>query len=472
MAADRDKSEGLASLVQAPRLVIAGLSGDSGKTFVAMGLLASWRDEGHAVAAFKKGPDYIDAAWLSRAAGSPCRNLDTYLCPADEVRASFCRHAAEELSVIEGNRGLLDGLDLAGTHSTAALARLIDAPVILMVGAGKVTRTVAAGVAGCRALEPEVKLCGVLLNGVASARHETMARRAVEELAGVPVLGALPRLGEELLPDRHLGLVPPEESAARADDVAGRLGRFVSAHVDRARLLAIARVAAPLPAPPPLAEPRPTQARIGVFRDSAFTFYYPENLEALARAGAELVSVSALADRELPAVDALYLGGGFPETHAARLAANTDLQREVRDAAERGLPIYAECGGLIYLSRSLRCGDESHAMAGVLPIELQLETRPQGHGYVEAAVDGENPFFATGTTLRGHEFHYTRVSSGATELRTVLRLPRGTGCGEGRDGIVHRNVFASYTHLHALGAPQWATALVRRAAEHRLDGLR
>jgi cobyrinic acid a,c-diamide synthase len=459
-----------------PRILVAALAGDCGKTLVACGLLAVWRAQGLSPAAFKKGPDYIDPAWLSLAAGggdvvdglpaASCRNLDTYLQGTEGALASFCRHASSTVSVIEGNRGLLDGLDADGTtHSTAALARLLRAPVVLVLRASKATRTLAAPVVGCRRLEPELQLAGVILSGVTGARHEAEARRAVEELAGVPVVGVLPLLREPVLPARHLGLVPPQEQP-RAEELRQQLAQLVARHVDHRRLLDVARAAPDLAEAPPLDGPAAARVRVGVFSDSAFTFYYPENLEALRRAGAELVAISALVDRELPAVDALYLGGGFPETHAAPLAGNVELLRQVREAASRRLPIYAECGGLIYLARELRCDGKRYAMAGVLPLELELDDRPQGHGYVEAIVEEGNPFFAAGTTLRGHEFHYTRVA-GAMEARTTLRLARGVGCGGGHDGVVVDNVCASYTHLHAEGTPRWAPALVELAVAAR-----
>ncbi len=386
--------------------------------------------------------------------------------------ASFCAHASAGVSVVEGNRGLYDGLDVQGTHSTASLARLLRAPVVLVVSAAKVTRTVAAVVLGCRELEQGVDLAGVILNHVAGARHEALTRQAVEQLTGVPVLGALPRLRDQLLPGRHLGLVPPQEHAAAAE-AAATLGPLLDRHVDLGRLLQIARGAPPLPASP-AAGPAPAgaggRARVGVFQDAAFTFYYPENLEALARAGAQLVPVSGLADAGLPeGLGALVIGGGFPETHAARLSANAGMRAALRRAAEAGMPIYAECGGLIYLSRSLRLRGEIYPMAGVLDLELALDERPAGHGYVALEVTGDNPFFPLGLQLRGHEFHYSRVVGGGP-LRTAFSLSRGAGCGEGRDGIVFKNVLAGYTHLHALGAPQWAPAVV--AAAERFGGRR
>jgi len=457
-----------------PRLLIAGTSGDSGKTVVTLGLLLALRRRGILPVAFKKGPDYIDSAWLSWAAGLPCRNLDTFLQPGDRILESFVGRASAEINLIEGNRGLLDGMDLEGTHSSASLARLLDAPVVLVVNASKMTRTVAAAVVGCRQLEPDLQLGGVILNRVAGDRHESLARRAVEQLAGVPVLGAMPRLREQLLPDRHLGLLPPQEHE-QLGQTAERIREVVGQNVDLDRLVELARSARALPMeaagkePPSERGPTHARVRLGVFQDSSFTFYYPENLEALEQAGAELVPVSGLSDPQLPPdLHGLYIGGGFPETHAARLSDNQSLGRELRRAAAAGLPIYAECGGLIYLARSLQVGAKRYPMAGVLPLEVELCSRPVGHGYVELTVQRPNPFFAPGLRLTGHEFHYTRiVGELPPDLYAAFEVRRGTGSGGGRDGIVHNNVLASYTHLHALGAPEWATGLVDRAASWR-----
>ncbi len=462
----------------APRLLVAGNAGDAGKTLVSLALVAAWRAEGLRPAVFKKGPDYIDAAWLTRAAGAPCRNLDSYLQEAPVLLESFRRHASPTLNVVEGNRGLLDGVDLEGTHSSAALARLLAAPAVLVVSASKVTRTLAATVLGCRRLEPELDLAGVILNRVGGARHLALARRAVEELAGVPVLGALPRLEGELLPGRHLGLLPPEEHP-EGDALLARLAGLAGQHLDLPRLLALARAAPPLSAqprpaaaaaaPPSSPAASATRCRIGVFRDSAFTFYYPENLEALEHAGAELVFLSPLNASSLPEVDALYVGGGFPETHAARLAQATALHAAVREQVAAGLPVHAECGGLIFAARALHHEGRRWPMAGVLPVELELCARPQGHGYVAARVDRPNPLFAVGEELRGHEFHHARLLGGAppAEVPSCLAMLRGVGCGGGRDGLLAGSLLASFMHLHALGAPSWAPALVERAVQHR-----
>jgi len=446
--------------------VIGGAGGDSGKTLVSLGLAAAWRQNGLDVAAFKKGPDYIDAAWLARAVDRPVTNLDVWIMGRDEVLRGFDRRSAgADISVVEGNRGVLDGYR---GHSTAALARLLDAPMLLTLDVTKVTRTAAAIVAGIKSLDPELRFAGVIANRVGGRRHEREVRSAIEGETGVPVLGAVPKLeGRNLLPDRHLGLVPPEERD-RMGEVVDRLAGVLREHADLETILSIAKSAPDRGAPPKTASPPPSgvdadeRVRIGVFRDAAFTFYYPENLEALRAEGAEIVPISALSDSGLPDLDLLYIGGGFPETQAAALAGNRSMLSSVRSCARAGLPIYAECGGLIYLSRSVTYGGRRSLLSGVLALDTVVEDRPQGHGYAEMVVDRENPFFAPGTVLRGHEFHYARIDA-CEEEDLVLDVRRGTGSFEKRDGFTVNNVLAGWLHLHASGAPEWAPALVRRA---------
>jgi cobyrinic acid a,c-diamide synthase len=448
-----------------PRIVVAGLAGDAGKSLVAAGLTRALTRRGRRVAPFKKGPDFIDAAWLGAAAGVPGRNLDTWLMsPATVVGAVERAARTADLVLVEGNRGLFDGADARGTHSTAQLARLIGAPVVLVVNAAKVTRTVAALVLGCRALDPDLALAGVVLNRVGTSRQEDLIRRALAADVGVPVLGAIPRLEGQPLPSRHLGLVCaaeyPEREAA-LDALAGAADRYL----DVESLCAVAGRAGGLPGAV-LPEPRRgggRRVRVGVLRDAAFSFYYPENLEALEAAGAELVPISPLAGRELPAVDALYAGGGFPEEHAAALAANQPLRRALAAALAAGLPAWAECGGLMYLSRALVRDGREHPMVGALPVVVEHTPRPQGHGYMAATVDRANPFFPVGTRLLGHEFHYSRVV-GSFGGDTALAVERGAGLGRGRDGLVVGNLVATYMHLHALGTPGWAAGLVQAAS--------
>lgn len=456
-------------LVQVPRLVIAGLAGDSGKTLLAAGLARLLTSRGLAVAPYKKGPDYIDAGWLGAAARRPGRNLDTFLMTRAAIGHALGRGGGADLALVEGNRGLYDGLDAEGTHSTAELAKLLRAPVVLVVDVTKATRTVAAMILGCRAMDGAVDLAGVVLNRVGSARHERVVREAVAGAGGPPVLGAIPRLGCDPFPGRHLGLLTAAEHPGR-EPALELAAEIVARHVDVEALLALARSApeVELPDRAPVAPASPV--KVAVLRDEALSFYYPENLEALEEAGAELSFVSPLAARDLPGVDAVYIGGGFPEVHAERLAANAAFRRDLREAASGGLPVYAECGGLMYLGKELLTGGVSHPMAGLLDLTTEQTAGPRGHGYVSARVEAENPWFERGTALRGHEFHYSRVVGGGDRSAAVLRLERGTGLGEGRDGVAVGNVWASYLHIHALGTPGWAKAVVALAGASR-DGV-
>ncbi len=450
-----------------PRLVVAGLAGDSGKTLVSLGLIRGLMSRGMKVAPFKKGPDFIDAAWLGAAAGAPGRNLDTFLMPVEKILGSLARACREaDVAVVEGNRGLFDGMDSAGSHSTAQLARLTRSPVVLVVDVTKTTRTVAALVLGCRTLDPDVDIAGVILNRIGTARQERVIREALAADTDLPVLGAIPRLHDQHLPGRHLGLLTAVEHDRR-EEVLEKVGQVVARNVDWSALLAAARRAPALDEP--FAEPRSPEprVRIGVLRDRAFSFYYPENLEALEQAGAELVDVSPLEDEDLPDMDGLYAGGGFPEVHASGLSANRVFREKLAGRIAQGLPVWAECGGLMYLSRSLTQDGREHPMVGALPIDVEQTPRPQGHGYVQARVDRANPFLEQGADICGHEFHYSRLRDQVQRVPTILEIQRGVGVGGGRDGIRAGSVVAFYTHLHALGEPDWAPGLVRAAAGDR-----
>jgi cobyrinic acid a,c-diamide synthase len=355
-------------------------------------------------------------------------------------------------------------MDGEGSHSTAQLAKLVGAPVVLVVDATKVTRTVAAQVLGCEVMDPKLNLAAVILNRVASGRHEAVIREAIAGTTDVPVLGAIPRKAKLDLPSRHLGLVPVAEHP-RSEEMLERAADLVESSVDVGALLTVAQETPRLevPAERERSAPVGSRVRIGVARDVAFSFYYPENLEGLEQAGAELVFVSPTADEELPALDALYIGGGFPEIYAAELAANRAFRSALRRRIADGLPVWAECGGLMYLAQELLVEGVARPMVGALPIHVEQTVRPQGHGYVAARVDSPNPFLAAGSVIRGHEFHYSRVTEGAGALRTVLAIDRGVGVGEGRDGVQVGSAVATYTHLHAAGVPEWAPAMVRAA---------
>jgi cobyrinic acid a,c-diamide synthase len=381
------------------------------------------------------------------------------------------------VAVIEGNHGLFDSVTEEGSGSTAAVARTLGVPILLVVNATRMGRSVAAMVNGYLSFEAGTPIAGVILNNVAGKRHETKMRAAIDAHCNIPVVGALPREQDVSIPDRHLGLIPRAEddtliSAIEACRVAVK--RFVDLEaVTEIARSGIRESAGSSQAPISNLQSSVSGPILGVIRDRVFTFYYPENLEALERAGGHLVFIDTESDMVLPDVDALYIGGGFPEMFLEQLEENHSLRKAIRSAVEDGLPVYAECGGLMYLSKRIHWGDRSAEMVGALPCEVELIERPQGHGYVQAEVDIENPFWQVGTELRGHEFHNSRLANLNGSRTTVYRLGRGTGIGNGRDGLVYKNVLASYTHLHADGSPGWAEGLVSRAqmyAQERRNG--
>ena len=459
-----------------PRLVIAAPQGRSGKTTVTLGLCAALKARGVIVQPYKKGPDYIDPSWLSEAAGRACRSLDPFFYERPgALLEAFVRSARNAgLSLIEGNHGLFDSFDDSGLGSTVALARELASPILLVVNAARIGRSVAAIVHGCQTFEPDTPIAGVVLNNVAQSRHETRLRQAIESYCNIPVLGAIPRDEGLAIPDRHLGLVPRGEGEALLPAIAA-CQAAAEQYLDLDQVMRIADSAATVSGAahaaascqPPIGE-RP---RIGIIRDRAFTFYYPENLEALEEAGAELVFIDALGDPGLPPLDELYIGGGFPEVFMEELSANGGMRESIRQAANDGLPVYAECGGMMYLSRRIHWGERSAEMVGLLPFEIQMTSRPQGHGYVTAQVDRDNPFFGLGEVLRGHEFHnsclYGWAPAEEQDANTAYSLSRGNGMGQGRDGFVVKQVLASYTHLHVGGAENWAAGMVNRARLYR-----
>jgi cobyrinic acid a,c-diamide synthase len=452
--------------VEFPRVIIAGLAGDTGKSLVSLGMIRALRKRGLEVAPFKKGPDFIDAAWLGEAAGVSGRNLDNFLMSEETILESLSRASNRaDIAVIEGNRGLFDGMDARGSHSTAQLSRMTGTPVILVVDSTKSTRTIAALLLGCQNLEPDLALVGVILNRVGTARQEAVIREAVKIETGLPILGAIRRLKIDHLPSRHLGLVTPSERSD-ACEALETLGEAISDFVDLEAVLKLAGAAHKIEEPKKInnaENERQAPVRIGVLKDPAFSFYYPENIEALQEAGAELTFISPMGDEKLPTIDALYAGGGFPEEYAGDISANRPFMSDLKRRIFEGLPVWAECGGLMYLSKDLKIGDKVHPMVGALPVSVEQTSKPQGHGYVEVIVKGTNPFLPEDLHFRGHEFHYSRLRDDRLKIDTVLELSRGVGVGGGRDGIRSKNVMASYTHIHALGMPEFASGLVTAA---------
>ena len=449
-----------------PRAVISAAHKSAGKTTITVGLCAAIAEKGLAVQPFKKGPDFIDPMWLTAAAGRDCRNLDNFMFGWDELLASFHTHAAKaDISLIEGNKGLHDSMETDGEGSAANLARRLDAPVIMVLDAAGTTRGIAPLLLGYKMFEPDINIAGVILNKVGNARHESKLRAVIDKYCGIPILGAVRKNPEMEILERHLGLIPVKEDES-LQTLVHNIKRQVAFSVDIDKVIAIARSAAPMDTVA-AAKPSPLPApvvRIGVVMDRAFTFYYPENLEALRMAGAELIPVNAMKDSRLPdRLDALYIGGGFPETNMEELEFNAGLRGDIKDAIEAGLPVHAECGGLIYLSRGVTFNGKTAEMVGALSCNVVIRNKPKGHGYMTLEPTGKSPWLPAGGVIRAHEFHYGEVVNNA-HTDFAFRVTRGAGIDGKHDGIVYKNVIAGFAHLHALGCPQWARDFVNFAA--------
>jgi cobyrinic acid a,c-diamide synthase len=471
-----------ASSDSVPGVVVAGLRGGSGKTIISLGIAAAWKRKQIRVSPFKKGPDYIDAGWLSLAAGRPCYNLDTFLCTPDVVKDSFLSHSQNsDMALVEGNRGLYDGIDTDGSTSTAELAKLLNLPVLLVLDCTKSTRTMAALVMGCQQFDPNVRIIGVILNQVAGKRHQGKVTANIERFCRIPVFGAIPKLRSDDFPERHMGLVTSAEhrfSLQALDAVRDMaldhidLDRLYDAVVQDCRSAGIADGnAKSVPGIKTLSSPvrhSSSKVTIGVIKDSAFQFYYPDNLEALETLGAQIEFISPLTQKRLPRVDALYMGGGFPETHAPQLTENRSFRDHLKSLACDGLPIYAECGGLIFLGQSICLKGQEYEMSGILPIWFGLSLKPQGHGYTQVKVVNKNPFYPTGEVLKGHEFRYSKILKiDYQESDMAFAMERGKGIVDKKDGLHKYNTFGTYTHIHALGSVSWAPSLVRLARDYQ-----
>jgi cobyrinic acid a,c-diamide synthase len=452
-------------------LLIAGTGSGVGKTTVTLGLLGALHRKGLAVAPFKAGPDFIDPGLHRLAAGRESRNLDTWMMSPRALGEAFARGCAgADLALVEGVMGLFDGArGGAEAGTTAHLARRLGLPVVLVVDARGMAGSAAAVVHGFASLDRRVRVAGVILNRVAGAGHLAYLVEAIERRARVPVLGHLPREEELAIPERHLGLTTAEDLAA--PEVLAQIADRVASGVDLERLTALA-VPCRLP-PLPTAPPPAPRARLGVARDAAFCFLYPDTLERLAEAGVEAVPFSPLADRALPdGVDGLYLPGGYPEVHGAALAANGAMRAAVRTACGAGMPVYAECGGLVYLSEGVTDADgRFHPMCGVLPARCRLGNRRAALGYREVTVSAPGPLGAAGTRLKGHEFRYSEIDAAALAragVERTLTLARRGGGDPRPEGYRVGRTWATYAHvvLTRRAARAWAAELAR----HRREG--
>ena len=449
----------------------------SGKTTISLGLCAALTAKNLKIRPFKKGPDYIDPMWLAKASGYDCHNLDFNTMETSEIQQTFHEYSKGcDISLIEGNKGLYDGLDLDGSNSNAALAILINAPVILVIDARGMTRGIAPLILGYQAFEPKLKIAGVILNQLGGSRHESKLRAVIDHYTDVPVIGAVHRDKELEIVERHLGLIPSNEMD-QAQQRIEKVGQLIAEQVDLESLIQIANKASV----PELPETRQqvtsfklnTPCRIGIAKDAAFGFYYPGDLDAFKQAGAELVYIDTLNDKSLPDIDGLFIGGGFPETQMAALESNTSMRQSIREAIDAGLPVYAECGGLMYLTRSLSWKDEKCEMVGAIPADTLMHARPKGRGYVKIRETEEHPW-PMAESMKGpgeiaaHEFHYSSLENCDT-VKYAYDVLRGTGIDGSHDGIIHKNVLGCYAHLHDVIQNHWVQRFLQFVQQCKLQ---
>lgn len=482
----------------AAQLYLSAPQKSSGKTTLSIALSRELRRRGLDVQPFKKGPDYIDPLWLSRAAGRDCLNLDFHTTSDAEIRTSVGRALADaDLGIIEGNVGLFDSIHLDGAHSNAELAKLLDAPVILVINSQGMARGIAPLLLGYQAFDPALKIAGVVLNKVGGGRHAENLRRVVEHYTDLQVIGAVPRHIELAIEERHLGLIPSNEAEA-VDQTIERLRQIVCEHLDVDALLGIAdsgsfnslqqsliESLSPYPAGSPAADyldfdeqsgldslesdRSKNGLRIGLAQDDAFGFYYPDDLRMLERQGAELVPFSPVHDAELPSVDALILGGGFPECRMRELAENWSMRASIRDFIESGGPAYAECGGLMYLSERLHWKGEQATMCAVLRRDVAMGSKPRGRGYMRLQETSAHPWprgSTEGADISAHEFHHSAIVDPDPDWTYAYKVKRGEGIDGQHDGIRYKRLLANYAHLRNVGGVNWTDRFLAFARYH------
>lgn len=452
-----------------PRIVIGGTHSGVGKTTITMAMIAALREKGLAVQPFKVGPDYLDTTYHTVVAGRRCRNLDGWMTDRGYVEAAFARASADaDIAVVEGVMGMFDGLSPASEEgSTAQMAKWLQAPLILIADAAGMARSAAAVAKGYSTFDPSLPLAGVIFNNVGSPSHLALLREAVEAGAGVRVLGGLPAEKKIELPHRHLGLVTADMKNL-SGELLSSLTEMLLQWVDLEAVIALARSAPPLKRGPHRTPLRGASCRIAVAMDEAFHFYYVDNMELLEEAGAELVFFSPVKDESLPpGITGIYLGGGYPEVHAAALEANEKMRSAIAHFARDGGPIYAECGGLMYLCQSIRTTDgKLHRMAGVLPMRTAMLKKLSALRYVEVTARQSNPIAEPGAVFRGHEFHYSRLEEELLPGRdSVVRLTYDVRGRKAEDRLLEgysiNNVLASYIHLHFGSNPTLAGNFVK-----------
>lgn len=449
-------------------LYISAAHKSSGKTTISLGLCAALKDRQITIQPFKKGPDFIDPLWLKQASSRACYNLDFFTSSEQEIKNLYSSKSLDaDITIIEGNKGLYDGMDLHGADSNAALANLLDLPVVLVINTQGITRGIAPLLLGYQGFDKAPQIAGVILNNVAGSRHESKLISVVEEYTDIPVIGSVRRSSSLVIDERHLGLMPSNE-ASESEAIITAIKKTVEAQVDLDNFIQLAR-------PPALQgfssvidlqEEKTNKVKIGIFKDAAFGFYYEDDLEKISHFGGELIEINALQDASLPEVDGLFIGGGFPETHMQQLAANSELMRAVKTFIENDGVVYAECGGLMYLAQSLTWNGNECKMSGVIPGNIEMSEKPQGRGYIKLVETDQHPWPGKNTAvLSAHEFHYSALTDLPDDAVFAYQVKRGCGIDGAHDGFVYKNLLANYAHMRNVGSNHWAERFVNKIIE-------
>ncbi|SMN01471.1 Cobyrinic acid A,C-diamide synthase [uncultured Candidatus Thioglobus sp.] len=444
-----------------PSIYLSAAHKSSGKTVVSLGLCAALKQQKLSVQSFKKGPDYIDPIWLTQASGNPCYNLDFYTMSEDEIIALYQQKSAySDIAIIEGNKGLYDGMNTTGGDANADMAKLLNTPVVLVIDTNGITRGIAPLLKGYQLFDDKVNIAGVILNKVAGERHQSKLVQAIEYYTDIPVFGAIRRSKELIIDERHLGLMPANE-APQSQTFINTAAKHIVEQVDltyfhQQALLADktfhqqARLADEI------------RLRVAVAKDSVFGFYYQDDLEAFESLGVKIIYFNTLTDTHLPDCDGLFIGGGFPEMQLKSLSANADLLKDIKNKIEAGLPTYAECGGLMYLSNSI----ENYPMVGVIDAEAKMNKKPIGRGYVQLEPTDNHPWKGVASTIYAHEFHYSNLENINPKTHYAYKVLRGVGVDNKRDGILIHNLLATYTHLRSVGGNHWVEQFVNFISAH------
>ncbi|WXU00294.1 MAG: Cobyrinate a,c-diamide synthase [Catillopecten margaritatus gill symbiont] len=436
-------------------IYISAAHKSSGKTVVSLGLCAAFKAKSLKVQAFKKGPDYIDPIWLSQASGNPCYNLDFYTMSEEEITELFNQQPSD-ITFIEGNKGLYDGMNTMGGDANADMAKLLGSSVVLVIDTNGITRGVAPLLMGYQAFDPDVNIAGVILNKVAGERHESKLVQAIEYYTDVPVLGAIRRSKDLIIDERHLGLMPANESA-QSQIFIDRAGELVTDQVNLDKILSLNNKITSVASKPVATSANLT---VAVAKDQAFGFYYQDDLDAFKSLGVKIEFFNTLSATKLPKCDSLFIGGGFPEMQLEKLSANQSLLSDIKLKIEKGLPTYAECGGLMYLSRKITHQGKSHKMVGVIEGDTLMTPKPIGRGYVQLAPTNNHPWVNVANKIYAHEFHYSKLENLNPKTHYAYKVLRGVGVDNKQDGILTHNLLATYTHLRSVGGNHWVKQFI------------